>query len=200
VPGTQEMKESKVFLASKAMIVPGTFDFQVFTSTEVSHTLIEPKKSIGVTTLSSLTTVESESLQTKPILKINLNLRETLKNALLAGMSDPNNFDEFTWFNSLGIPEITYTPAELTALKVEYIEENLIPLYEIDKIILFSNNKEGLPIFVSDLTFDEKVFAGYREDQNAKTVERENLIVEIEKTLDTKSANAYTISANLRRI
>lgn len=199
-PGTEEMQESKVFLASKAMIVPDRFDLQVFTDTEISFELIEPKKSIGSTTIPSTNTPESRSLQTKPVLKIGLNLKETLKNALLAGIADPNNFDEFAWFNLLGIPEITYTPAEIAELKTQYIEKNILPLYEISEIVLYQNLQEGLPLFVSNLNFAEKIAAGYRVDSGVKAAEKGFLEVELEKTLDTKAANSYTLSAVLKRI
>jgi len=200
LPGTEEMKETKVFLASKAMIVPKTFDFQEFTTAEASFELIEPKKSIGASTLPSSSSAESRSLQTKPILRVMLNLQETLKNAILSGMNDTNNFDEFQWFNTLGIPEITYTPAELLALKVEYIEKNLLELYEIDEIVIYGNTQEGLPLFVTNLTFDEKIAAGYRADKGAQVTQRSELMIEIVKTLDTKAPNAYTVSAKLRRV
>jgi hypothetical protein len=129
-----------------------------------------------------------------------LNLQETLKNAILSGMNDTNNFDEFQWFNTLGIPEITYTPAELLALKVEYIEKNLLELYEIDEIVIYGNTQEGLPLFVTNLTFDEKIAAGYRADKGAQVTQRSELMIEIVKTLDTKAPNAYTVSAKLRRV
>jgi hypothetical protein len=115
-------------------------------------------------------------------------------------MSDPNNFDEFAWFNSLGIPAITYTPAEIEALKVKYIEDNLIPLYEISKIVLYGNTQEGLPLFVIDLGLADKIGAGYREDQNVQVFQEQDLLVRLEKILDTKSPNAFTVSASLKRI
>jgi hypothetical protein len=199
-PGTAEMKETKVFLAGKAMVVPKTFEFQTFNASELTFFIDEPKKSIGVTTLSEVASAQNDLLQTKPILKISLNLRERLLRALLEGIITSGNFDEFAWFNALGISAITYTPSELEVLKKEYLEKNIIPLYEVEKIVLYANNREGLPIMEILLDEADKIAAGYREDQNVLTRAITEFTFEMEKTLDTKSANAYSVSAVLRRI
>lgn len=199
-PGTAEMQETKVFLAGKAMVVPKTFEFQTFIDSEATYIIDEPKKSIGVTTLAQTASAQDDLLQTKPILKISLNLRERLLRALLEGIMANGNFDEFAWFNSLGIPTITYTPAELEVLKTQYLEKNIIPLYEVQSIILYSNNREGLPIFEIQLDEADKIAAGYRADQNVLTRALTEFTFELEKTLDTKAANAYSVSAVLRRV
>jgi hypothetical protein len=199
-PGTAEMKETKVFLAGKAMVVPKNFEFQTFNSNEVSFFIDEPKKSIGVTTLPTANSAQEDLLQTKPILKISLDLRERLLRALLEGIIAGGNFDEFAWFNTLGITAITYTTAELEVLKRQYLEQNIIPLYEVQSIILYANNREGLPIMEIQLDEADKIAAGYREDQNVLTRAITEFTFELEKTLDTKAANAYSVSAVLRRI
>jgi hypothetical protein len=198
--GTQEMLETKVFLASKAMAVPKTFEFQTFIEGEVNFEVIQPKKSIGVTTIASPNTVENNSLQTFPLLQIRLDLRTRLKRALLEGILASGSFDEFAWFNSLGISDITYTQAELDVLKSEYIEKNIIPLYEVTQILLYANNGEGLPVLELELTEADKLAAGYRTDSNFKNTSQSSFVYSLEKTLDTKAANAYSISAVLKRI
>jgi hypothetical protein len=199
-PGTSEMQENKAFLAGKAMVVPKTFEFQTFNDTEVTFVIDQPKKSIGVTTLSQTASAQNDLLQTKPILKISMNLRQRLLRELLEGILAPGNFNEFDWFNTLGISAITYTPAELEVLKVQYLEKNIIPLYEVSSIILYANNREGLPMLEIQLDEADKIAAGYREDQNVLTRAITDFSYELEKTLDTKAANAYSVSAVLRRI
>jgi hypothetical protein len=199
-PGTSEMQETKVFLAGKAMVVPKTFEFQTFNASEVTYIIDQPKKTIGVTTLAQTASAQDDLLQTKPILKISMNLRERLLRALLEGIIENGNFDEFSWFNTLGIPEITYTTAELNVLKRQYLEKNIIPLYEVESIVLYSNNREGLPVLEILLDEADKVAAGYREDQNVLTRAITEFTFEMEKTLDTKAANAYSVSAVLRRV
>jgi len=200
VPGTEEMQETKVFLAGKAMIVPNTFDFQTFLETEVSYEIIEPKKSIGVSSLDEVKTVENSSLESKPILKITLDLKTRLKRGLLEGILESTSFDDFAWFNSLGIPAITYTPSELEVLKIEYLEKNIIPLYEVSAITLYANNNEGLPVLDIVLDEAEKLSAGYREDKGVKNTSINDYTYVLEKVLDTKAPNSYSISAVLKRI
>jgi hypothetical protein len=118
----------------------------------------------------------------------------------LEGIIAGGNFDEFAWFNTLGITAITYTTAELEVLKRQYLEQNIIPLYEVQSIILYANNREGLPIMEIQLDEADKIAAGYREDQNVLTRAITEFTFELEKTLDTKAANAYSVSAVLRRI
>jgi hypothetical protein len=199
-PGTAEMQETKVFLGGKAMIVPKTFEFQTFNTAEVTYVVDKPKKTIGVTTLNQTNSAQEDLLQSKPILKISLNLRERLLRGLLEGIIATGSFDEFDWFNTLGIPAITYTTAELDVLKKQYLEKNIIPLYEVSKIILYANTKEGLPILEINLDEAEKIAAGYREDQNVQVKSISDFIFAAEKTLDTKAPNAYSISAVLKRV
>jgi hypothetical protein len=200
MPGTEEMQETKVFLASKVMSVPRIFEFQTFIPGEADHEVIQPQKTIGVTTISSPNTVENNSLQTFPVLQIRLNLRDRLRRALLEGIASSDGFDEFAWFNSLGIAAITYTQDELDVLKLQYIEKNIIPLYEVSEILLYANSGEGLPIFETELTEAEKLLAGYRTDSNFKNTSQGSFQFLLEKTLDTKAANAYSVSAVLKRI
>ena len=199
-PGTAEMQETKVFLGGKAMIVPKTFEFHSFNSDEVKFKVIKPKKSIGTSTIASSTSTQNELLQTKPTLKIVLNLRKRLLRALLEDMLSSSSFDEFAWFNALGISAITYTAADLQVLKTKYLQTNIIPLYSVSQIILYSNAKEGLPIMEISLTEAEKFAAGYRVDQNATVTAIGEYQFEAIKILDTKAANAYSISAVLKRI
>jgi hypothetical protein len=119
---------------------------------------------------------------------------------LLEGILASGSFDEFAWFNSLGISEITYTQAELEVLKSEYIEKNIIPLYEVTQILLYANNGEGIPLLELELTEADKLAAGYRTDSNFKNTSQSSFVYSLEKTLDTKAANAYSISAVLKRI
>jgi hypothetical protein len=200
VPGTEEMQETKVFLASKAMIVPKSFTFETFNSTEVDYRIINPKKSIGVSSLPGAKTNESLALQSKPTLQIDVDLYARLQRALLEGMLESGSFDEFAWFSSLGIPAIEYTNSEIEALKIQYIQKNIIPLYNVTSIIFYSNSAEGLPIFQIDLTDSQKYAAGYRVDQNIKNTSTGDYTFILEKVLDTKAANAYTMSAVLKRI
>jgi hypothetical protein len=46
----------------------------------------------------------------------------------------------------------------------------------------------------------DKIAAGYRADQNVLTRALTEFTFELEKTLDTKAANAYSVSAVLRRV
>lgn len=199
VPGTEEMQETKVFLAGKAMVVPKAFDIGVFNDSEITFTVAQPQQSIGVASLATAS-VENQSLQSKPVLTILLDLKKSLQRALLEGMLANGSFDEFTWFNTLGIPAIEYTASELQTLKTEYINKNIIPLYEISQITLYANVGEGLPIVDFALSESEKAAAGYRADANVKVTSSGELVVTLEKTLDTKAANAYSISAVLKRI
>lgn len=200
LPGTSEMKETKVFLGGKAMIVPKTFDFQVFSSSEITFKVVNPQKSIGSSTLPQINSVQDSLLESNKLLIVTVDLQQKLLAALLDGMLQSTNFDEFAWFNGLGISAITYSQAELDVLKKEYLEKNILPLYEVESIVFYSNNNEGLPIFQIDLSYSDKIAAGFKVDKNITTFNKGNKKFVLHKIIDSKAANAYTISAVLKRV
>jgi hypothetical protein len=195
VDGYVETKEFKAFLGSKVMNVPGTLDVQTFNESEASSTLDAPSKSVG------LVPQESGSL---PVLTIDLKLKDRLLRYLLEEMTTesiafPNNFtDEFSWLNNS--LQLNLTNVELEDFKKDYLEKNIIQLYKVDRIDLYSVTKDDVPLFVSNLSEAEKIAAGYRIDQDCLVNQNSNFDFTIKKTLDTKKSTGFSIGVIFKRV
>ena len=192
VDGYLEMKEFKSFFGSKAMSVPKTLDIQTFLSSEIAFTVIAPSTSNGLDDTAS--TVQN----TKPILQIDLALEERVVRFLKEGIESSGSTDEFVWINdtmSLGL-----TDSEIASMKDLYIRTNILPLYEVSQITLYSVQRDGIPVFVSDLSEAQKVAGGYRTDKDCQVTTLSKFNYTVRKTLDTTKSYGYTISVTIKRI
>jgi hypothetical protein len=203
VEGLIEMKEQKSFIASKAMNVPKFFEFQTFSSDEVTFQLINPSVEIGVNNLVKNQTVRNQSKQDadKPKLIINVDLRSRLKRQLTEEITSGNNIDEFDTLRNYNVaPMNSYTDADIDKLRSEYLEKNIIDLYEITDLILYVKNQEGIELLDINLSEVEKVNAKYLVDKDCVVKTITPFKYRIEKTLDPKVASGFSLSANVKRI
>jgi hypothetical protein len=203
VEGLVEMKEIKSFLASKAMNVPKIFEFHTFDTAEVSSQLIAPAVEIGVNNLVANQTVRDQSKQDadKPKLIINVDLRKRLKRQLTEEMTNGVNTDEFELLRSYNVPPMNaYSNADIDKLRSEYLDKNIINLYETTDIILYVKNQEGIELLDINLSELEKVTGGYKVDKDCVVKKLETFVYQIEKTLDPKVASGFSLSANVKRI
>jgi hypothetical protein len=203
VEGLVEMKEIKTFLASKAMNVPKIFEFHTFNTTEVSSQLIAPAVEIGVNNLVANQTVRDQSKQDadKPKLVINVDLRNRLKRQLTEEITNGVNTDEFELLRSYNVPPMnSYSDADVDKLRSEYLDKNIINLYETTDIILYVKNQEGIELLDINLSELEKVSGGYKIDKDCVVKKLETFVYQIEKTLDPKVPSGFSLSANVKRI
>ena len=202
IDGYEEMKEFKSFLGSKTMNIPKTQILETYKETEATYSVLEPAEVVGVKLLSkkavSLTDVQGN---TKPILTIDLNIKERLLRKLYEDIDLPTSFDEFSWLTTLGVTELqSLTATDIERLKKEYLLKNILELYTISEIKLYALSKEGLPLF--DITIDDraKIAAGYRVDKDCKVTNVDEWHIRITKQLDTKKPYGYAVSATIKRI
>jgi hypothetical protein len=200
--GIEEMKEFKSFFGSKTMNVPKSQNLQTFLDTEVNFEVISPAKVVGVPQLSNnnfaLTDVEGN---TKPILTINIDIRARLLRKLYEDLDLLTSFDEFNWLTTLNISDFsTLTPTDVERLKKEYLEKNILQLYQINEVKLYAVSKEGVPILDFTINDDERIAGGYRLDKDCQVVNTDELAVRITKILDTKKPFGYSISVTIKRI
>ena len=200
--GIEEMQEFKSFLGSKAMNIPKTQLLDTFNSDEAISSVLEPAEVVGVKLLSKKV-IKSTDVQgnTKPILTIDLNIKERLLRKLYEDINLPTSFDEFTWLTTLGIVNFDgLNSTDIERLKKEYLLKNILQLYTISEIKLYALSKEGIPLF--DITIDDgdKIAAGYRVDKDCKVVNVSEWDIRITKQLDTKKPFGYAVSATIKRI
>ena len=203
VNGLEEMKEQKTFMASKVMNVPKLFEFQTFNTDELTFELVSPAVEIGVNNLVKNQTVRNQSKQDadKPKLIVNVDLRKRLKRDLIEEMGNGINIDEFARLTSYNVaPMNAYNTADIDKLRNDYLEKNIIDLYETTDIILYSKIEEGIELFNSNLTELEKVNAKYRVDKNCVITKLDTFIYRIEKTLDPKVSAGFSLGTIVKRI
>jgi hypothetical protein len=197
------MTEFKSWLASKVMNVPKSYEFNAFIDNELEFKQIESGTTIGVDLLSSGGT-NNQSLQdaNKPKVIIKLNLEDRLLRQMKEDLLDPNNEDEFLRLLSLSPIELSsLSPAQIDSLKTEYFKQNIIPLYEVSEVNLWSNQvTEGLPLVDPSLSEINKVTLGYKIDKNCLTQSNNILQYSITKTLDTAKPQSFSVSILLKRI
>ena len=191
VNGYNEMREFKSFLGSKAMSVPKALDIQTFIDTEVQFFLKNPAKSDGLI-------VDQNDGNTRPILEISLDLEARLIRELLEGIL--TNTDEWEWGKeNLGMTD-DLTQGEIDFLKESYVKTNILPLYEVTEVSLYSVKKDGVPIFVINLSKAQKIGGGYRIDKDCKVTQLSKFGFSISKVLDTKQSFGYSIGVTIKRI
>lgn len=206
VPGIEDMKEFKSFLASKIMNVPKSYDIQEFNSDEVTYEIIEPGTSIGVAQLGKTDAIGDATKQikqdgNKPKLVITLDFEKRLLRHMKEDLLNPDNEDEFLRLLSLSPVELnTLTAAEIDTMKTEYFKENIIPLYEVGELNLWLNTNEGFPILDNNLSEAAKVSLKYVIDKNCFSKQNKKLQYTITKLLDTKQAEGFSVSVLLKRI
>lgn len=202
IDGFNEMKEFKSFLGSKVMNVPDTHILDTFLDNEATFTVSAPAVEVGVKLLSKkeIQFADVEGVD-KPTLTINLDLKTRLLRKLLDDIELPTSFDEFDWLTTLGITELqNLSSVDIENLKKEYLEKNILQLYEIGDIRLYALSQEGIPIFDITINDIEKADAGYRVDKDCKVINTNELSVKIEKQLDTKKPFGYSVTAIIKRI
>lgn len=188
IDGYVETKEFKSFLGSKAMTVPKTLDVQTFLSSDAVFVVSQPSQSNGL---------EPQVSSTLPTLTIDLTLEERLVRFLKDDIGNSSS-DEFVWINDQ--LNLNLSASEINTLKDSYIRDNIVPLYSVSEVILYSVQKDGVPIFVSDLTEVQKSSGGYRQDKDCEVSQLSQFNFSIKKTLDTTKSFGYTVSVTFKRI
>ena len=203
VPGIGDMKEFKSWLASKVMNTPKSYEFNTFSSNELMFEQISAGTEIGVSLLGTGGT-NNQSLQdaNKPKVIITLDLQARLLRQMKEDLLDPANEDEFLRLLSLSPEELnTLLPAQIDSLKTEYFVKNVIPLYEVSEVNLWSNQvTEGLALVDPSLSELSKVSLGYNIDKNCLTQSNNILQYTITKTLDTAKPQSFSVSILIKRI
>ena len=203
VDGIYEMKEFKSFMGSKAMNIPNTLQLETFNSSELTYSVIEPAVGVGVKQLSTKTTEFTDvNGNSNPILSINIDVSARLLRQMIEGISASGSFDEFLWLQTLGITEFnSLAPADILKLKTDYLTKNILQLYQISQVNLYSLSKEGILIVDTTLSESQKIGSGYRIDKNCKVVtDSSTLATTITKQLDTKKPHGYAVEVVLTRI
>jgi hypothetical protein len=202
VIGIEEMKEFKSFMGSKVMNIPKAQVLDTFESSEAVYAITAPATAVGVDLLANRETSFTDVTgNTKPILTIDVDIKTRLLRKLYDDILLPTSFDEFTWLTTLGITDFDkLNDTDIERLKKEYLLNNILQLYMIDEIKLYSLSKEGIPVL--DLTINDanKISAGYRVDKDCQVVNLDEFKVRITKQLDTKKPYGYSISVTIKRI
>lgn len=204
IEGIAEMKEERGFLASKAMIVPKSFELHTFDSNEVTFSLIEPNLAIGVDTLSGTGSARNQSgpEASKPKLVITCDLRARLLRELLEDIAKVTTIDEFERLQTIAPYTIleTLTTSQIDKLKTSYFEKNIIDLYNVTQLSLYIKTQEGIDLVDLDLTEADKSSGGYKIDKDCVVKQTGNFTFEITKLLDTKIASGFSLATTLKRI
>jgi len=204
VYGIAEMQETKAFLASKAMNVPKKFDLHEYIDgVEYTFELVQPAAAIGVDALSSNNSAVQQGMpySNRPKVIITVNIEEKLRRELLAGIDNPNNVDEFTRLTTLGISELTsLSTEELLNLKTQYINKNIINIYQVTDVTLYSLQQQGVELVNGDLTEVEKFRNGYRVDKDCVVTKLSDFKFQLTKTLNPAVPVGFTFSATVKRI
>jgi len=202
VEGIAEMKELKSFLASKAMNVPKSHEFQTFSSTEVVYTLEDPIESIGVSYLETITEQYLPNAN-KPKLIIDINVKARLLRQLINDIDSGNYINEFDKL-PLYSPNVSVlaglTTAQINELKTNYFNKNIINLYNVSEVNLWVLNKEGIQLLSLELSEADKTSAGYKIDKDCVVTQVTDFDFRITKTLDAKIPSGFAISVLLKRI
>jgi hypothetical protein len=204
VYGIAEMKETKAFLASKAMNVPNSFDLHDYEEgIEYTFELIQPAASIGVDPLASNSEGVQQGVQyaNKPKLIITIDIEEKLRRELLSGILATGNVDEFSRLTTLGIAELNaLTPVDIQNLKTDYLNKNIINIYQVSDVLLYSLQLQGVELVIGDLTEVEKVRANYKVDKDCVVTQLSAFKFQITKILNPAIPVSFTFSANVKRI
>ena len=202
VEGIAEMKELKSFLASKTMNVPKSHEFQTFNSTEVVYTLEDPIESIGTSYLATNTGQYMPNAD-KPKLVIDINVKSRLLRQLINDIDSGNyvnEFDKLPLYSQNVSVLAGLTTAQITELKTNYFNKNIINLYDVSEINLWVLNKEGVQLLSLELSEAEKTSAGYKIDKDCVVTQVSDFDFTITKTLDTKIPSGFGISVLVKRI
>jgi hypothetical protein len=203
IDGIYEMKEFKTFLGSKGMNIPHTQQLETFNTSELTYSVAAPAVAVGVKQLSTKTTEFTDvNGNSNPVLTINIDVSARLLRQMIESISTSGNFDEFTWLQTLGISEFnSLAPADILKLKTDYLTKNILQLYQITQVNLYSLSKEGIPTVDITLSESQKIGGGYRVDKNCKvTTDTSTLVTTITKQLDTKKPHGYAVEVVLTRI
>lgn len=206
VPGILEMKEFKSFMGSKAMNTPKSQVLDTFNLLlgEIVYTINEPGKAISINSLSKKKTSVDNSVESKKILEITANIKDRLIRKILDDLNNPDYTDEFTnLLNVLNLETVLTTEFDtnfVNKLKYDYIEKNILNLYEISEINLYKKESENIVIFEPNISDNAKIKLGYRIDKDCKIVKLNDFDFILRKTLDSKKTQGFSLSVILKRI
>ena len=205
VEGIAEMKELKSFLASKAMNIPKSHEFNTFNNTEVTYVLDNPTQSIGVNYLAANNSSTNQQLPNsdKPVLTININVKDRLLRQLIEDINSGSYTDEFGKlpYYSVDVPVLhDLTSPQINTLKTNYFNKNIINLYYVSEINLWSVIREGVQLMSLELTELDKSNAGYNIDKDCVVTQVTDYNFKITKTLDTKVPSGFALSILVKRI
>ena len=205
VNGIKEMRELKSFLASKAMNVPKSHEMHTFISDEVQFNLTGLATPLGVPQLikNKKNASQNKSDANKPVLTINIDVKKRLLRQLIEDIDSGLYVDEFNKLPNYLIEPTALsdlTAADIKKLKTSYLEKNILDLYEVTELNVFSLKKQGIEIVNLELTEQEKTLAGYKIDKNCKVVKNSDFTYTITIVLDSKDPVGFSLSTTVKRI
>lgn len=109
---------------------------------------------------------------------------------------------EFDWMKDESIPDfVNLTNDEVKIKTEEYILMNILRLFEIDDIRMYSKPSKGNDTtLLTNLTKEEITEQGYIEEKGMVVHNKEDLTVHLEKVLDSKKFKSFVISVSIKRI
>jgi hypothetical protein len=212
--GLIDMKEFKTFFGSKVMNVPNAHDLDSFSTDEYSYRYIVPTGT-NVNPLSSNVNSNTQSADNgKPILEITVDLSKRV----IRKFFDENIDKEFKWVRSNVTSSFSsMTDEELKIITNDYINQNIINLYEIDSVTIYSKIETRLtPVtnilnvnsperyFAIDFSKSESLIlnSSYQVDKTVKfekdTLNPLKVIINIE--LDTNVFKSFSLTSKIKRI
>ena len=133
VEGLVELKEIKSFIGSKAMNVPILFELDSFNDDEFDIRFIKPTGS-NIGGLRNPITID----EGKPKVILTIDLKKRLKRR----MFDDNANKEFKWIReNIESSLKNLSDIELNLIVDEYLEKNILKLYEIDSLVVYSRRR-----------------------------------------------------------
>ena len=201
VDGINEMHEFKFFLGSKAMNIPSKQQLETFNTSELTYSITPPSKSVGVSLFSRLANDFSGlSANSNNILTINIDAVSSLLRKMIEDMT--KSVDEFSWLQTLNIPQFyNLDDTVIYNLKKAYLLYNIVKLYKVEQVNLYSIQEDGLPIVDTNLTLAQKNGNGYKIDKNCNvSVNSSTLSTTIVKELNSHVFFSYSVEIILARI
>jgi hypothetical protein len=207
VRGTEEMKELKSFLGSKAMKVPKQFDLFLFGASEAAS---------GVS-LDSLISNEFVYREENGTAVLQVNVYNRLIREMLGTVTDLRARKEFKEVAEQ--VQASFSGLDISVKAEEYLRKNVMELYQIKEVRIFvlrtgdpgENSIATVPSTAAErplvqtnngFTFSEAEYIskGYSQQKDAKVINLENLIFRVNYPLDSRFYTSLGIGVVVERI
>ncbi len=197
--GTSEMKELKTYLGSKAMKVPKKLDLYEFVPFENTSSTEQSMRA-----LINQEFVYHENLNNA---KIQVNVYERLLRELSGNSTDLRASTSF--LATYAIPNSLFGTTTNKRIR-EYLEKNIMNLYQIDEVFLYVLNtgNAGVPVrkFIeinsdgTTLNASDLSTKNYLTKKDIKMTQLGNMIFEIDYDLDSRLYTSLSLGVTIKRI